>query len=106
MKTVTRETREVEVVTITCDLCGSDKLPRFAQNRTCTLCQREVCGDCQGPYPEEGFGEQTICKPCRALEAKYQEPINETFRERERLMEAWKTESLEAPSSGEKDGRE
>lgn len=95
MRKVTRSMQEVEITTILCDLCGSDKnVPRYSENRTCERCQREVCGECQGPYPEEEISDETICKHCKVLEAKFQPLLNEAYREYGKIKAQWKAESL------------
>lgn len=91
MRTVSKVTKEVEIVTLICDLCGSTEMPRYEQNRRCEICGREVCGNCQ-----DDFEHETRCKICGKLAPEWIPKINEAYRQYEQLQEDWKVASLAA----------
>lgn len=99
MKLVEKVMQEVEKVTILCDLCGkSDRMPRYACNRTCERCEREVCANCQSTC-EHGddpcfCSDRTICVICKEMEPEYLPEINETYLRRDELLKQWKENSL------------
>ena len=85
-----KETRNVEVTIIACDLCGSEEnIARFGCNRTCQICSRVICNSCVGDFEYE-----TRCKPCDGLAGKWIPLINAAYEEYERLQKEWKKESL------------
>lgn len=108
MRITTKSTREVEEVTILCDLCGkSAHMPRYACNRICNRCGREVCAECQGPYHDDFAGDEIICVICKSMEPEYLPEINDLWKQVGDLKLQWKENSLarKAAPSGKKEGQ-
>lgn len=93
-KRVKKVTKEVEVTTLFCDICGGvEKMARYSENRRCGRCDREVCFTCQ--YIGDGeFEHGTQCKHCKDLEKIYLAPLNAAYQEIERVNREWKEQSL------------
>jgi hypothetical protein len=89
MRTTSKEMREVEIVTLTCDLCGSKDMSRYECNRKCQICGREVCGKCQSDFEHE-----TRCKVCQDLAGEWIPKINAAYEQYEALQQQWKEASL------------
>jgi hypothetical protein len=92
--------KEVEVVQVICDLCGSTDTPRCSCNRVCERCGRDTCGKCQ---VDEEFSTGPECIRCAEFRPTIGEEINAHYRAIEELRQSWKVQSLTSAAAGKEE---
>ena len=97
MRVVRKEMVEQEILTLTCDLCGSpENIARYDCNRRCQNCRREVCNRCLNLGNE--FSNQ--CLMCSETGMDFLPKINAAYKLYKDLCEQWKAASLARRAPG------